>query len=120
MPYAIELHSFNFIYIIRYKRISSFVVNFYVINLKNFFGINTLYSRKNGEFVVSEEAKLLLPYARNVIALSDNAKKEIKKGEKFSEKNLTTKRPGSGRSPLLWNKLLGTRSKKNYLKDEAL
>ena len=49
-----------------------------LINLKNFFGINTLYSRKNGEFVVSEEAKLLLPYARNVIALSDNAKKEIK------------------------------------------
>ena len=41
-----------------------------LINLKNFFGINTLYSRKNGEFVVSEEAKLLLPYARNVIALS--------------------------------------------------
>ena len=49
-----------------------------LINLKNFFGINTLYSRKNGEFVISEEAKLLIPYARNVIALSDNAKKEIK------------------------------------------
>lgn len=70
---------------------------------------------KNKKIITSGE-KSLKKFARKSIV----AKKEIKKGEKFSEKNLTTKRPGSGRSPLSWNKLLGTRSKKNYLKDELL
>lgn len=42
------------------------------------------------------------------------AKKDIKKGEKFSTLNITTKRPGDGISPILWDKILGKRSKKNY------
>ena len=48
------------------------------------------------------------------------AKKTINKGDVFSEKNLTTKRPGSGMSPNLWNNIMGKKSKKNYLKNEKI
>ena len=47
-------------------------------NLKMYFEIENLYTRKNGEFIIGEEAKLLLPFAQNVVALEENAKKEIK------------------------------------------
>ena len=47
-------------------------------NLKMSFKIETLYTRKNGEFIISEEAKILIPFAQNVVALAQNAKKEIK------------------------------------------
>ena len=42
------------------------------------------------------------------------AKKDIKKGDKFSPKNITTMRPGDGISPIFWQKILGKVSKKNY------
>lgn len=48
------------------------------------------------------------------------AKIFIKKGEKFSEENLTTKRPGSGISAMLYDKFLGKIAKKNYEKDELI
>ena len=48
------------------------------------------------------------------------AKKNIKKGEKFTEKNLTTKRPAIGISPLKWDQTLGQKSKKNYKLDEFI
>jgi N,N'-diacetyllegionaminate synthase len=44
----------------------------------------------------------------------------IKKGEILSEKNLTTKRPGGGISPMEWDEIIGTRAKKNYDEDEPL
>ena len=47
-------------------------------NLKMYFEIENLYTRKNGEFIIGEEAKLLLPFAQNVVALEENAKNEIK------------------------------------------
>ena len=47
-------------------------------NLKMSFEIETLFTRKNGEFIISEEAKILIPFAQNVVALAQNAKKEIK------------------------------------------
>ena len=43
------------------------------------------------------------------------AKTNIKKGEIFSEFNITTKRPGTGISPQKWDKLIGRKSLKNYL-----
>lgn len=43
------------------------------------------------------------------------AKTNIKKGEVFSEFNVTTKRPGTGISPQKWDKLIGRKSLKNYL-----
>ena len=48
------------------------------------------------------------------------ANKFITRGEVFTEKNLTTKRPGYGKSPMNWNKIIGTKSKKNYKIDEII
>ena len=48
------------------------------------------------------------------------AKISIKKGEKFSEDNITTKRPGHGISPMKWNKILNKISNKNYKKNDLL
>tara|TARA_B100001093_G_scaffold520294_1_gene614406 strand:- start:27011 stop:28015 length:1005 start_codon:yes stop_codon:yes gene_type:complete len=48
------------------------------------------------------------------------AKKNITKGELFSESNLTTKRPGSGISPMKWEEIIGKTSKNNYEKDQLI
>ena len=48
------------------------------------------------------------------------AKTFIKKGKRFSEDNLTTKRPGSGISPMKWDEIIGTIAAKDYEEDEML
>ena len=48
------------------------------------------------------------------------AKKKILKGEIFNENNLTIKRPGNGISPMLWDKIIGLKSKKNYQIDDLI
>lgn len=48
------------------------------------------------------------------------AKKRILKGEKFTEDNLTTKRPGIGISPMLWNEVIGKNAKNTFEVDELI
>jgi N,N'-diacetyllegionaminate synthase len=48
------------------------------------------------------------------------AAKEIKKGEKFTIKNLTIKRPGNGISPMKLFKVIGKIAKKRFLEDELI
>ena len=48
------------------------------------------------------------------------AKKKIKKGELFSDNNLSIKRPGTGLDPRHYFKLLGKKSKKNYQIDDLI
>lgn len=48
------------------------------------------------------------------------ASKEIKKGEFFTQENITTKRPGNGISPMKWDEIIGQISKKNFTTDEAI
>ena len=48
------------------------------------------------------------------------AKKNIKKGEFFTEENLICKRPSHGISPYKWPKLIGKKSNKNYYKDDFI
>jgi N,N'-diacetyllegionaminate synthase len=48
------------------------------------------------------------------------AAKLIKKGELFSEENITTKRPGIGVSPMAWEILLGTKSPRDYDVDDLI
>ena len=48
------------------------------------------------------------------------AKCDIKKGEKFSEKNLTCKRPGNGISPMKWDEIIGKTAQKDYKEDELI
>lgn len=44
----------------------------------------------------------------------------IKAGETFTEKNITCKRPGNGISPMKWDKILGSKAQKSYIKDELI
>ncbi|WP_408072042.1 N-acetylneuraminate synthase [Butyrivibrio sp. JL13D10] len=48
------------------------------------------------------------------------ASKDIKKGEIFTIDNLTTKRPGSGISPMRWNEVLGQKAKRDFAEDELI
>jgi len=48
------------------------------------------------------------------------ASKSIKKGELFSEKNLTTKRPGTGINPMNWDSILGKVAERDYQIDDLL
>lgn len=57
-----------------------------------------------------------MPLARKSIV----AQTSIRKGEKFTEKNLIVKRPGSGLSPMRWNEIIGQVSQKNYEADDLI
>jgi len=48
------------------------------------------------------------------------AKRDIKRGEILTEDNITTKRPGTGLSPMCWNEVLGTKSVRDFRKDELI
>ena len=48
------------------------------------------------------------------------AKEKISKGELFTYKNITAKRPGGGRNPFKIFKLINKKSKKNYMKDQFI
>ncbi len=48
------------------------------------------------------------------------AAREIKKGEVFTEENLTVKRPGTGISPMRWKEVIGKVAKRDFKKDEVI
>ncbi len=70
----------------------------------------------NNEKKVSDSEKENISVARKSIVAAIN----IKKGDIFSDKNLTTKRPGNGVSPMLWNKIIGRASNRDYVADEMI
>jgi len=45
---------------------------------------------------------------------------QIKKGDKLSSKNITTKRPGTGINPMKWDEIIGTSAKKDYRMDDLI
>jgi N,N'-diacetyllegionaminate synthase len=55
-----------------------------------------------------------------IVRTSIVASKFIKKGEKFTNKNLTIKRPGNGISPMKLFKVIGKIAKKKFLEDELI
>ena len=63
---------------------------------------------------ISEQKNILI--SRKSIV----AKKLIKKGDIFSEENLTVKRPGTGISPMQWDSLINKVSDKKYKKDDLI
>lgn len=48
------------------------------------------------------------------------AKKPILKGAFFSEENITTKRPGSGISPMKWDEVIGLVASRNFDEDDLI
>jgi N-acetylneuraminate synthase len=44
----------------------------------------------------------------------------IKKGELFSENNITTKRPGNGISPMRWDEVIGKKACQDFNEDELI
>lgn len=57
---------------------------------------------------------------RSVVRKSIVAKRDINVGEVFDENNLTTKRPGTGISPMEWYNVLGKKAKRSFKKDELI
>ena len=57
-----------------------------------------------------------IPIARKSIV----AKKLIRKGDTFSDENLTVKRPGTGISPMEWDKTIGKMADRDYSKDDLI
>lgn len=70
----------------------------------------------DGIKVPSESEKANIAVVRKSIIAADN----IKAGDILTEKNLTTKRPGTGISPMRWNEVLGTKAIKNFEEDELI
>lgn len=68
------------------------------------------------EKAMTESEKSNITIARKSIVAS----REIKKGELFTDENLTTKRPATGISPMLWDSVIGTRARRDYLPDEPI
>ena len=64
----------------------------------------------------------LLELLKNIskVRKSIIAKKNIKKNELFSEKNLCSKRPGTGLSPMLWDEIIGKKATRNYKIDDFI
>jgi len=48
------------------------------------------------------------------------AKCSIKKGEIFTDQNITTKRPGEGISPMRWKEVTGSAAKRDFKEDELI
>lgn len=48
------------------------------------------------------------------------ASRSIKQGEAFSEENLTTKRPGTGISPMKWYEVIGKVAPRDFSEDEII
>lgn len=70
----------------------------------------------NGVKEPQEAEKKNIDIARKSIV----AKRDIKKGETFTEQNLTTKRPGNGISPMRWDEIIGTVAVKDFKEDELI
>lgn len=65
---------------------------------------------------VSESEKKNIAIARkSIVAACD-----IKVGEEFTEQNLTVKRPGNGISPMRWEKVVGTKAKRDFSEDDLI
>lgn len=70
----------------------------------------------NGKKSPSESEKKNVGIVRKSIVARCN----IIKGEKFTESNLTTKRPGTGISPMAWNDIIGKKAERDFKEDELI
>jgi len=57
---------------------------------------------------------------RPIVRKSIVARLPIKKGEIFTEFNVTVKRPGTGLSPMCWDEIIGLEAGRDYQRDELI
>jgi len=69
-----------------------------------------------GEKKPAESEKKNISIARKSVI----AKRNISKGETFTEENLTVKRPGNGISPMKWFEVIGKAALRNFEEDELI
>lgn len=69
----------------------------------------------SGKTVSESEKKNKVVVRKSIVA-----KTGIKKGELFTEKNITVKRPGMGICPMMWYKVLGTKATRDFKEDELI
>ncbi len=65
---------------------------------------------------VSESEMTNVAIVRKSIVAAAN----IKRGDKYTEKNITTKRPATGISPMLWDEIIGKTADRDYKVDEMI
>ena len=70
----------------------------------------------NGKKIPSESERKNISIVRKSIV----AKCKICAGEIFTGSNLTTKRPGTGISPMKWDEVIGRKAKRDFCEDELI
>ena len=78
---------------------------------------------RNIEMALGDGVKRAMPSELENISLvrrSVVANCSIRKGEIFSESNLSVKRPGTGISPMDWDRLFGSKASRNFDVDELI
>jgi|TARA_B110000046_G_C13018843_1_gene410100 N,N'-diacetyllegionaminate synthase len=78
--------------------------------------------RNTEKIIINKNYKISSDEFQNskIVKKSIVAKKKIKKGEKFTRKNITTKRPDNGISASNWFKVLNKTAKKNFEIDDKI
>jgi N,N'-diacetyllegionaminate synthase len=77
---------------------------------------NIEHALGNEEKIVSESEKKNIAIARKSIV----AKTNIKKGDVFTEDNITVKRPGNGINPMRWKEVIGKKAAKDFEEDQLI
>ena len=78
---------------------------------------------RNIEKALGSNEKILSPSEEvniNIARKSIVASRPVRKGELLSADNITTKRPGTGLSPMKWDEIVGTIASKAYQSDELI
>lgn len=84
---------------------------------------NMVDAVRNVEKSLGDGHKRITASERKNIAVARKsivAARQIKKGDMFTEENLTVKRPGKGISPMRWNEVLGTKAIKDFDEEELI
>jgi N,N'-diacetyllegionaminate synthase len=80
-------------------------------------------SIRNIEKALGSGIKQVSPSERKNIAIARKsivAATAIQAGERFTEQNITVKRPGTGISPMQWDSVLGQTAKKDFQPDDLI
>ena len=84
---------------------------------------NLVSSIRNVESALGDGIKRAMPSEipnKEIARKSIVASKSISKGELLTSENLTTKRPGNGVSPMLWDSVINTHASKDFLEDDLI